>query len=44
LVMDAAAAQRRATRARKAFGWKAGEATEALGADRPLRLVGVKRA
>jgi hypothetical protein len=44
LVMDAATAQRRATRARAAFGWKAREATEALGEDRPLRLVGTKRA
>ncbi len=44
LVLDAAAARRRAAQARAAFGWKAGEATEALGEDRPLRLVGTKRA
>jgi predicted acylesterase/phospholipase RssA len=44
LVLDAAAARRRAARAREAFGWQAGEATETLGEDRPLRLVGTKRA
>jgi hypothetical protein len=44
LVMDPAAAQRRATRARATFGWHKGGAAEALGEDRPLRLVGAKGA
>jgi hypothetical protein len=44
LAMDPAAAQRRATRARAAFGWHTGEAAEALVEDRPLRLVGAKGA
>jgi hypothetical protein len=44
LAMDRAAAQRRATRARAAFGWHTGEAAEALVEDRPLRLVDAKRA
>jgi len=44
LVLDRTAAQRRATRARAAFGWHTGEAAEALVEDRPLRLVGSKGA
>jgi len=44
LVMDRAAAQRRATRARAAFGWHTGNAAEALVEERPLRLVGAKGA
>jgi hypothetical protein len=44
LVMDRTAAQRRATRARAAFGWHTGEAAEAMVEDRPLRLVGNKGA
>jgi predicted acylesterase/phospholipase RssA len=44
LVMDRAAARRRATRARATFGWHTGEAAEAFVEDRPLRLVGRKGA
>jgi predicted acylesterase/phospholipase RssA len=44
LAMDRAAAQRRATQAREAFGWQRGEGAEALVEDRPLRLVGSRGA
>ncbi len=44
LVMDRAAAQRRAAQARSVYGWHTGEGADARVEDRPLRLVRAKRA